>query len=32
MNAKDVSYFTETAPKLEDGWDFKAWTEDVFAR
>jgi Ca2+-binding EF-hand superfamily protein len=32
MAEKDVSYFTATAPKLEDGWDFKAWTDDIFAR
>jgi Ca2+-binding EF-hand superfamily protein len=32
MAPKDLTYFSETAPTLEDGWDFKAWTDSIFAR
>jgi len=29
---KDVDYFKNTATKSGDGYDFKAWTEDIFSR
>jgi len=32
MGQKDIDYFTSTAPKSGDGYDFRAWTNDVFSR
>jgi len=32
VNGKDVQYFSQTAPKAEDGFDFRTWTDDVFSR
>jgi Ca2+-binding EF-hand superfamily protein len=32
MNEHDVNYFTSTAPRAGDGYDYKAWTNDVFSR
>eukprot|EP01156_Anaeramoeba_ignava_P013791 Anaeramoba_ignava/a607539_2293.p1 GENE.a607539_2293~~a607539_2293.p1 ORF type:complete len:998 (+),score=362.98 a607539_2293:509-3502(+) len=32
MDDHDIDYISKTAPKLDDGYDFYAWTEDVFAR
>ena len=32
MNEKDLQYFTKTAPKVEEGFDYKSWTKDVFSR
>jgi hypothetical protein len=32
MNEHDTSYFTSTAPPAADGYDYKAWTADVFSR
>jgi len=32
MDAADQDYLRTTAPKKENGWDYHAWTEDVFSR
>jgi len=32
MNEHDTNYFKQTAPPAADGYDYKAWTEDVFSR
>jgi len=32
MTPHDVEYVTATAPKVADGYDYKAWTEQVFSR
>jgi len=32
VNEKDVQYISETAPTLEDGFDYHAWTDSVFSR
>lgn len=32
LRDEDVSYVEETAPKVGDDYDYKAWTEDVFSR
>jgi hypothetical protein len=32
LGPKDIDYFTSTAPKSGDGYDFKVWTDDVFSR
>jgi len=32
MKEYDLQYFTKTAPKSGQGYDYKVWTEDVFSR
>jgi hypothetical protein len=32
MNEHDTNYFQSTAPSAGDGYDYKAWTADVFSR
>jgi hypothetical protein len=32
MPEDDVGYFTSTAPKAGNSYDFKQWTEAIFAR
>eukprot|EP01094_Clydonella_sp_ATCC50884_P000749 TRINITY_DN1056_c0_g1_i1.p1 TRINITY_DN1056_c0_g1~~TRINITY_DN1056_c0_g1_i1.p1 ORF type:complete len:1109 (-),score=578.87 TRINITY_DN1056_c0_g1_i1:133-3255(-) len=32
MDEKDVAYIKETAPKVEGGWDYTAWSADMFSR
>lgn len=32
MNEHDVTYFTNIAPPVDGGYDYKAWTADVFSR
>lgn len=32
MDTEDIDYIKQTAPKLEDGYDYKSWTNDVFSR
>ena len=32
MKDEDVNYVKQTAPSVEGGYDYKAWTEDVFSR
>lgn len=32
MEDHDTKYVEGTAPKLEDGYDYRAWSEDVFSR
>lgn len=32
MEAHDVQYVKETAPKVSGGYDYKSWTDDVFSR
>jgi len=32
MAENDVAYFTSTAAKKDNGYDFRAWTDDVFSR
>jgi hypothetical protein len=32
LRQPEVDYILETAPKVEAGYDYKAWTADVFAR
>jgi len=32
MNDHDLQYFTRTAPKAGNAFDYRKWTEDVFAR
>jgi len=32
MDQDDIDYFTQTAPKVEKGYDYKKWTEEIFSR
>jgi hypothetical protein len=32
MDAEDIDYIKQTAPKLEDGYDYKTWTNAMFSR
>eukprot|EP00005_Dracoamoeba_jomungandri_P003108 CAMPEP_0174260450 /NCGR_PEP_ID=MMETSP0439-20130205/9716_1 /TAXON_ID=0 /ORGANISM="Stereomyxa ramosa, Strain Chinc5" /LENGTH=1009 /DNA_ID=CAMNT_0015344697 /DNA_START=295 /DNA_END=3324 /DNA_ORIENTATION=+ len=32
MNEHDLDYFTSTAPKTDDSYDYNSWTEDIFSR
>jgi len=32
MSEYNIQYFTKTAPKSQDGFDYAKWTEDVFSR
>jgi len=32
MNEDDLKYFTETAPKVEKGYEYKKWTDTIFSR
>jgi len=32
MKEGDLDYFTKTAPKLNDGFDYKSWTDTIFSR
>jgi len=32
MPAEDIAYVESTAPQVEGGWDYTAWTNDVFSR
>lgn len=32
MSEHDVAYFKATAPKVSGGYDYPAWTEDVYSR
>ena len=32
LGAEDIAYIKETAPQKDGGYDYTAWTEDVFSR
>ncbi|KAJ5074396.1 alpha-actinin-2 [Anaeramoeba ignava] len=32
MDDHDINYILSTAPKVDDGYDYHAWTEEVFSR
>lgn len=32
MDEGDLNYVKKTAPQVSGGYNYKAWTEDVFAR
>ncbi|KAJ5072076.1 alpha-actinin-2 [Anaeramoeba ignava] len=32
MDDHDINYILSTAPKVEDGYDYHTWTEEVFSR
>jgi len=32
MKDADLDYFTKTAPKVGEGFNYKSWTDDVFSR
>jgi len=32
MDSGDVEYVEKTAPAVDGGWDYNAWTKDVFSR
>ena len=32
LDAEDIAYIKETAPQKDGGYDYTAWTEDVFSR
>jgi len=32
LNDHDLDYIKRTAPALDGGFDFRAWTDEIFAR
>ncbi|KAJ5078025.1 alpha-actinin sarcomeric-like protein [Anaeramoeba ignava] len=32
MDDQDINYIIQTAPQVDDGYDFHSWTEDIFSR
>jgi len=32
LSEDDVGYIEKTAPKANSGWNYQAWTDDVFSR